>query len=330
MRDQVVRSPLRDELLAVASVVPALLARAYTRRPDLAPRTGRVWEAAGLLPVPYHFYQPILRPSAVPEWGAEDALAGVDLRIDAQLRLLARLEGFAPEVATATRGSRQGDATTFDYGNDSFKSGDAEVLYEMLRLFHPARVVEVGAGHSTRMIRLALDANARDGNDCRHTVIEPYPKPWLSSLGADVIVHERVERAGTKHFEDLGENDVLFIDTSHVVRMGGDVQHLYLRVLPALRPGVLVHVHDIFLPRDYPREWVAVQKKFWTEQYLLQAFLAFNSRFEVLLALAYLSQHHHIELCRACPVYAAEPGRAPGSFWMRSVPANVPSGTATA
>jgi hypothetical protein len=95
------------------------------------------------------------------------------------------------------------------------------------------------------------------------------------------------------------------------------VQHLYLRVLPSLRPGVLIHVHDIFLPRDYPREWVADQKKFWTEQYLLQAFLAFNNEFEVLLALAYLSQHHHSELCRACPIYETEPGRVPGSFWMR-------------
>ncbi len=106
-------------------------------------------------------------------------------------------------------------------------------------------------------------------------------------------MRERVEETTTKHFEDLGENDVLFIDTSHVVRTGGDVQHLYLRVMPALRPGVLVHMHDIFLPRDYPREWLADQKKFWTEQYLLQAFLAFNGEFEVLLALAYLSQHHH-------------------------------------
>jgi predicted O-methyltransferase YrrM len=317
LRDRAVQSPARDGLLAAASLVPALLARAYAKRPSLAPRTGRVWEAAGVLPVPYHFYQPVLRPSAVPEWGVEDPLVGVDIRADAQLRLLAQLEEFASEVVTATRGSQEPDITSFDYGNESFGSGDAEVLYEMVRLFRPARIVEVGAGHSTRMIRLALNANARDGYYCNHTVIEPYPQPWLGRLGAQAIVREKVERTGTRPFEDLGQNDIVFIDTSHVVRMGGDVQHLYLRVLPSLRPGVLIHVHDIFLPRDYPREWVADQKKFWTEQYLLQAFLAFNSEFEVLLALAYLSHHHHGELCRACPIYETEPGRVPGSFWMR-------------
>ena len=279
-----------------------------------------MWEAAGVLPVPYHFYQPVLRSSAVPEWGAEDPLVGVDMRAGAQLRLLAELEQFAPEVVTVTRGSREADATAFDYSNVSFRSGDAEALYEMVRLFRPAKVVEVGAGHSTRMIRLALNANARDGYDCSHTVIEPYPKPWLASLGAQAIVRETVECASMTHFENLGENDILFIDTSHVVRMGGDVQHLYLRVIPSLRPGVIVHMHDIFLPRGYPREWLADQKKFWTEQYLLQAFLAFNSQFEVLLALAFLSYNHAAALCRACPVYATEPGRLPGSFWMRRVP----------
>ena len=330
LRDSVVQSPLRDGLLAAASVVPALLAKAYARRPDLAPRTGRVWEAAGVLPVPYHFYQPVVRPSAVAEWGVEDPLIGVDLRVDAQLRLLVRLEKFAAEVPTAAVGSRAGGGAAFDYSNVSFKSGDAEALYGMVRLFHPARVVEVGAGHSTRMIRHALDANARDGHDSSHTIIEPYPKPWLAGLGAQEIVRERVERTDTRRFEDLAENDILFIDTSHVVRLGGDVLHLYLHVIPSLRPGVLVHMHDVFLPRDYPREWAADQKKFWTEQYLLQAFLGFNSQFEVLLALAYLSQHRHDELCRACPVYATEPGRVPGSFWMRRVAADPPLSSTSA
>lgn len=326
LRDRVVQSPVRDGLLAAASVVPALLAKAYAGRPSLSPRTGRVWEAAGVLPVPYHFYQPILRSSEVAEWGAEDPLVGVDIHADTQLRLLAQLSEFASEVVSATRESKTADVTSFDYTNMSFKSGDAEVLYEMIRRYRPARMVEVGAGHSTRMSRLALNANARDGYFCDHTVIEPYPRPWLAGLGAQTVVREKVERVGTRYFEDLGENDILFIDTSHVVRMGGDVQHLYLHVLPSLRPGVVIHIHDIFLPREYPREWAASHKNFWTEQYLLQAFLAFNKEFEVLLALAYLSQHHHDELCRACPVYATEPGRVPGSFWMRRVDADASLG----
>jgi len=334
-RDRFVGSSLRDMLLAVASVVPAGVARVYAKRPSSAPRTGRVWEAAGVLPVPYHFYQPILRPSAVPDWGKEDPLLGVDLRPEAQVCLLAKLARFASEVEVIPRGhSPECGALNFDYANESFASGDAEILYAMVRLFHPRKIVEVGAGHSTRMIRHALAANASEGYRCEHTCIEPYPRPWLSSLGVDVIVQERVEETRTGLFEGLAENDLLFIDTSHVVRTGGDVQHLYLQVLPSLRPGVLIHVHDIFLPRDYLREWLVDEKRFWTEQYLLQAFLAFNLEFEVVLALAYLSHHHHEELCRACPIYATEADRLPGSFWMRRVldatsDASAPSGLVT-
>ncbi len=156
---------------------PGGVARVYAKRPSSAPRTGRVWEVAGVLPVPYHFYQPILRPSEVPVWGSEDPLLGLDLRPEAELRLLAELARFAPEVAAIPRGPSPMRRPHFDYGNESFSSGDAEVLYEMVRLFRPAKVVEVGAGHSTRLIRLALVANARDGYDCSHTSSNRTPSP---------------------------------------------------------------------------------------------------------------------------------------------------------
>jgi hypothetical protein len=114
---------------------------------------------------------------------------------------------------------------------------------------------------------------------------------------------------------------VLFIDSSHVVQVGGDVTHLFFQVLPRLAPGVVVHLHDIFLPREYPRAWVMEQHRFWTEQYLLQAFLRFNREFEILLSAGWLSAHHPEALAAAIPSWDAERSR-PGSFWMRRVSAD--------
>jgi hypothetical protein len=102
-----------------------------------------------------------------------------------------------------------------------------------------------------------------------------------------------------------------------VVRIGGDVQFEYLEILPRLRPGVFVHTHDIFLPFEYPLSWVRDKKWFWTEQHILQAFLAFNSAFEVVLALSYLQAHHLKLLERAAPFLAEHPSTRPGSFWIR-------------
>ncbi len=120
-----------------------------------------------------------------------------------------------------------------------------------------------------------------------------------------------------KFFSQLQSGDILFIDSSHTVKIGGDVNYLFLEVLPRLKPGVIVHVHDIFLPFEYRRDWVLDEFRFWNEQYLLQAFLTFNSEFEVLLANYYLSSHHKEHLQAAFPDL---PGWIGGSFWMRRKP----------
>ena len=115
-------------------------------------------------------------------------------------------------------------------------------------------------------------------------------------------------------FSQLQSGDILFIDSSHTVKIGGDVNYLFLEVLPRLNPGVIVHVHDIFLPFECRRDWVLDEFRFWTEQYLLQAFLTFNSEFEVLLGNYYLSRYHEEHLQAAFPDLPRWIG---GSFWMR-------------
>ena len=131
------------------------------------------------------------------------------------------------------------------------------------------------------------------------------------------MIEKKVQDLDVDFFSQLNSGDILFIDSSHTVKIGGDVNYLFLEVLPRLNPGVIVHVHDIFLPFEYRRDWVLDEFRFWTEQYLLQAFLTFNSEFEVLLASYYLSHYHKEHLRAAFPDLPRWIG---GSFWMRRKP----------
>ena len=128
------------------------------------------------------------------------------------------------------------------------------------------------------------------------------------------LIENKVEDLDLEFFSQLHSGDILFIDSSHTVKIGGDVNYLFLEVLPRLKPGVIVHVHDIFFPFDYRRDWVMDELRFWTEQYLLQAFLTFNCEFEVLMANAYLGHRYLEDLKAAFPNSSWWGG---GSFWMR-------------
>jgi fermentation-respiration switch protein FrsA (DUF1100 family) len=180
-----------------------------------------------------------------------------------------------------------------------------------VRRFRPRRIVEVGSGNSTRLALLAAAAN---GTPCEVVAVDPEPRAELD--GAVRWVRSRVEDAPLETFAALAENDVLFVDSSHVLRLGGDVQHLFLEVIPRLAPGVLVHVHDVFLPAEYPA--VAGGQWFMNEQHVLQAFLAFNDAFEVVLAGSYLHLEHPDLLCECFSAYARAGDRWPvTSFWLR-------------
>jgi hypothetical protein len=128
-------------------------------------------------------------------------------------------------------------------------------------------------------------------------------------------LREKVEDVGTEYFSKLEENDILFIDSSHVVRPNGDVVFEYLELLPTLGPGVIVHLHDIFTPRNYPHQWLAEKVLFWNEQYLLEAFLANNESWDIIAALNYLAHNHFDALKRVAPFLTLE--KEPRSFYIR-------------
>lgn len=138
---------------------------------------------------------------------------------------------------------------------------------------------------------------------------------WLESLQIKII-RDKLEDVDRSIFFDLEKDDILFIDSSHIIRPQGDVLMEYLEILPIIKSGVLVHIHDIFTPKDYLDEWIYNEVRFWNEQYLLEAFLSFNDRFKVLLSCNYLNHHYHDIFSSKCPIMSKQPGREPGAFWM--------------
>jgi hypothetical protein len=165
------------------------------------------------------------------------------------------------------------------------------------------------------MARVAISKLAEEAAEyrCEHVCIEPYEMPWLEQLDVRVI-RQRVEEVDQTEFDRLRKNDILFIDSSHIIRPQGDVLKEFLEILPRLAPGVIVHVHDIFSPHDYPMAWLE-QPRFWNEQYLLEAFLTHNAEWEVLLAANQLKHEAYDELKRVCP--HLHQAREPGSFYLR-------------
>jgi hypothetical protein len=211
--------------------------------------------------------------------------------------------------------NKNNNVIEYCYNVGAFRSGDAEYWYNIIRLFKPKRIIEIGSGSSTLMARNAINKNISESGEyhCEHICIEPYEQHWLEEIGVKVI-RKKVEDVGLDIFETLNENDILFIDSSHIIRAQGDVLFEYLELLPTLNKGVIVHIHDIFTPRDYLDEWFG--ENFWNEQYLLEAFLTNNKEFRIIGATNYLSHKYSELFSSKCPIYKVQNGREPGSFYM--------------
>jgi hypothetical protein len=277
-----------------------------------------VWERHGFHVTPVHFYQPIPDTESLPQklWDHPSELVGIDMNDSVQLDLLRnRFPKFRGEYEQFPT-KPTGQPSRFHLNNDFFDGTDALVAYCMVRHFQPRLIIEVGSGFSSLIAAEAAAKNKSSALIC----IEPFPREFLRQRfpGLHSLIEKKVEDLDLDFFSQLGPGDILFIDSSHTIKIGGDVNYLFLEVLPRLKPGVIVHVHDIFLPFDYRRDWVMDEFRFWTEQYLLQAFLTFNSEFEVLMANSYLSHYHMEDLKTAFP---NSPWWGGGSFWMRRRPA---------
>lgn len=277
------------------------------------PEFFRLWQDSGFHLTPVHFYQPIPDTRELPErlWTSPRDLAGLDMNDAVQLELIrTSFPQFREEYdqfPTTTE-----DPAKFSLINGRFDATDALVAYCMVRHFRPRNIIEVGSGYSSL---ITAQAAVKNGN-APLTCIEPFPLDFLVTgfPGLRTLIRKKVEDIDLGFFSQLDSGDILFLDSSHTVKIGGDVNYLFLNILPRLKPGVIVHVHDIFFPFDYPRAWVLGECRFWSEQYLLQAFLAFNSAFEILLCNSYLAARYLEDLKATFP---RSPAWGGGSFWMR-------------
>ncbi len=264
-----------------------------------------------------HYY------SEVPDLGALDpgiwtqrsALAGVDFPADAGLSFVraqlteAIAEFDAPLQATADPGQ-------FYFRNTFYEGLDAETLYAMVRRFAPRRVLELGSGLSTLVIARARARNGAAG-PVGHDVYDPFSRPELRPAFDAVCRLHPVSATDVplREFAGLQAGDILFVDTTHTVKIGSDVNRVVLDVLPLLAPGVIVHVHDIYLPYEYPVRFFTELGFSWAEQYLLQAFLALNPEFEILFANAALAREHRETIVAMMPSLAHS--QQPSGFWLR-------------
>lgn len=273
-----------------------------------------LWEKHGFHITPVHFYSPIPNTRELPDslWKTESDLPGINMNEAGQLHLLRDIfPQYHDEYRTF---AHQKTEIPYEYyfENGSFIASDPLVLYCMVRHFKPKRVLEIGGGFSTLVTARAAQLNENTEVTC----IEPYPNETLRAgfPGLTRLIEQKVQGVDPALFTQLEAGDILFVDTSHVVKCGSEVNTLFLEIFPRLNNGVIVHIHDIFFPLDYPRSWLHEHRIFWNEQYLLQAFLIHNAAFEVLFCNSFMALKYFHDLKTAFPEAPAWGG---GSFWMR-------------
>ena len=278
---------------------------------------------------PGHYYSPIPSRKDVAEHAAAsfarrpESLAGIDLNVAGQLAMVRAL---GPLTRDLTFSDHQTGETRYYWENDGFAPGDATALAAMMRHLQPRRIIEAGAGYSTAVMLDVVERYLPQAPtiDC----IDPEPQRLRSLMrerdAERLTLHETiVQKLPLSFFEQLQANDILFIDSSHVLKLGSDVAFLLLEVLPRLAPGVVVHVHDIATSFEYPPEWYD-EGRAWNEAPALRAFLAFNRGYEILFFCDYLVRFQraaletHMPLALRQPAAIAE-GNTSVSLWLRRI-----------
>lgn len=307
---------------AVVTPLVALLAPLFA----VVARTGygvEICRRFGFQPVRLHFYQPIPRYETLPAlvFDGRQSFPGFGIDEEKVRATLHKLGRFGAEADWPRDPMPPGRYTA---ANDNFGFSSAALLHAFIRAYGTRKVVEVGGGYSSLISLAALEKNCGSGRylfEC----IEPYPSPWLEQAlharePAAHLTRQPVETLSAAALADLEANDILFVDSSHCVRLASDVNFVFLQVLPRLRPGVIVHVHDIYIPYEYPRtHFFGRQKLFWNEQYLLQALLTENPRFEILVPGYFVQSEMESDFAAAFPAYDAARDRRTSSFWLRRV-----------
>lgn len=270
----------------------------------------------GIWPISTHYYEPKFLYSKDEEemiWNKRQLM--LDMNDEVQLQYLNK---FCYQNELKKLPFDKTDALGYYYNNESYGIGDADLMYSMIRAVRPKRIIEIGSGFSTLIALEALEMNQKEDEEYSFEMkcIEPYEFKWLENTKASII-RDRLENLSLDIFNTLEKDDFLIIDSTHMIKPGGDVLREYLEILPIIKPGVYIHVHDIFTPREYLREWLVEDKRFWNEQYLLEAILLNSSRYEIIVGMNYLYHNYFDKVCEKFPAFEVREKAEPGAFWIR-------------
>ena len=273
---------------------------------------------------PGHFYSPLVDPQEIAAdrdrlWPAKPTVEGINWNDDGHRQILTeafprflRLYDY-PELLPEGPG-----LVDFYTRNSQFSWLDSRTLFVLLHAWRPRRVIEVGSGYSSLLI---ADVNRRWFASGIHTTcIEPYPRAFLKNRieGISRLIEDKVQRVSIEEFASLEAGDFLFIDSSHVAKTGSDVNRIYFEVLPTLAPGVHIHIHDIFLPNEYPQSWVVDENRSWNEQYLVRALLMYTKGFRIEFGCSY-AFHAFPELVIKALAHPKGHGYGGGSLWLTKI-----------
>ena len=305
------RSFIRKNVNFVARSIPVPIVRQFLKS---------IWQQPHLQDSLHFHVQPYRYESTIPTRFDTDVgrlsqrrnLPGVDLDVARCLNFVSELKPFAEEIISFPIEKKPG--TDFWFRNYGYEDFDAVTLYSIIRHLKPKRMIEIGCGFSSRVTSLACRKNESEGHPIECLFIEPYPSATLETFKlCGKLLVEKVENVSPSTFKALEAGDILFIDTTHIIKAQSDCCYELLEILPILNPGVWIHVHDIFTPYDYPEEWLIDQLRSFNEQYALEAILSNGKSFEIKLPLFLLWKEHRAALGQLMPQASARPG----AFWIQ-------------
>lgn len=265
-----------------------------------------------------HFYSPIVSKVDLDSYENDlwkenlaEIIPGIDLRPEQQKTLLTEFSKYYKDLPFT---EEKLENNRYCFKNGTYSYTDGIILYSVIRHFKPKRIIEIGSGYSSAVM---LDTREKFALEINLTFIEPYPKLLYSLFKENdkkncAVFDSRVQSVPLKEFEKLQANDILFIDSSHVSKTGSDVNYELFKILPSLSSGVIIHIHDMFFPFEYPKEWV-YEGRNWNEIYLLHAFLSHNQDYEILLFSHYMHTMHKSAF-KNMPLSYKNPG---GNLWLR-------------
>jgi hypothetical protein len=260
----------------------------------------KILNFTGIFPLTDNYYEPQFNFNKIKKKLSDNRnLPGIEFNLNKQLKNLSYLT-YANELIQLNL-EKKSHNYEFEIQNKFFEHGDAEIYYQIIRYFKPKKILEVGSGYSTLIALEAIKKNQETNQVCCDiTCVEPYENNWLNKLNIKIL-RKRIEEIKEDYYLSLKSGDILFIDSSHIIRPEGDVLKIYLEILPNLNKGVIVHIHDIYTPKNYLEKIIVKENKFWNEQYLVEALMMNADKYEIYLLLNYLKNNAYRKLKDTCP-----------------------------